>query len=339
MRARLHEARGLVEGEQRRRGRRRARARRSPGARCARAGRRRAPPRTSSSAPAASISSTRASTRSRSASRRAPARRGGAGSAPPGARGRRARRRPAAGPSERTASSARITRRGLARSRRAAVAGSSERSSSTTAPGSRAHAPRAPGARRVGAPGEGEVAERGAQVETGAALDDHGLPRAPSSSITACARLGVLRRPRTRPEAVPRPRGGSGRARAGPAVRLVRQDRQARVDLHRVGGDDLRPEALAQSDGDLGLAEAGGAEQGDDRGPPSTRRGVCAASAHAGGSPSRYRSTVKRSTSKARPGAMPAFCSAMPTCTLTVSMPGRSGSSTPRRKPSATITP
>ncbi len=46
--------------------------------------------------------------------------------------------------------------------------------------------------------------------------------------------------------------------------RLVGEDRQPAIDLHRVGRDDLGAEQLGQRDGDLGLAQAGRPEQRDD---------------------------------------------------------------------------
>ncbi len=68
-------------------------------------------------------------------------------------------------------------------------------------------------------------------------------------------------------------------------ARLVREDRQAAVDLHGVGHDDVGVEALGEGQCDLRLAERRGPEERDDRSRPRP----------ATPSPSAYRSTVKRS--------------------------------------------
>jgi len=116
--------------------------------------------------------------------------------------------------------------------------------------------------RGVGPAGEREPAERGAQVQSGAALDDD---RHATGQDVVDGRVGGLGVGGHRPlvprvdeadEVEPGPRHELRR-------RLVGEDRQAAVHLHRVGDDDLGAQALRQRHGDLGLAEARGAEQGD----------------------------------------------------------------------------
>jgi len=48
-------------------------------------------------------------------------------------------------------------------------------------------------------------------------------------------------------------------------ARLVGEQRQAGVDLHGVGRDDLAAQQLCEADGDLGLAQGGGSDQCHDR--------------------------------------------------------------------------
>ena len=53
-----------------------------------------------------------------------------------------------------------------------------------------------------------------------------------------------------------------------PGAGLVGDDREAPVDLHGVGRHDLGVQRFGERHGDLGLAHAGGPEQGDDRRAP-----------------------------------------------------------------------
>ncbi len=54
-------------------------------------------------------------------------------------------------------------------------------------------------------------------------------------------------------------------ARPLSGVGLVGDDRQTRVDLHRVGDDDLGAEPLREAERHLGLAERSGTEESDHR--------------------------------------------------------------------------
>ena len=185
VRARLH-ARGRLGGRELAvEARRRARARRWPAAPCARACPRREHGRHLLERAGgehlvdARVDAPPAAPRDR---RRAARRRGGVGSVLPAATAGRASAAWSGRPAACTASRARSTRRGLRTSRRAQVAGSSAAqlcydSVRVARPARLERFSRASGS---GAGAKREVAERGAQVESRAALDDDrgGPPRA-----------------------------------------------------------------------------------------------------------------------------------------------------------------
>ena len=164
---------------------------------------------------------------------------------------------------------------------------------------------------RVRRLGEGEVAERGAQVQAGASLDDDGPPLC-AQPVDDLVRLPRVLRHR---ELVLRRHEADEVARRELAgLGLIGDDREPAVDLHGVGHDDRGAEARGEHGGDGGLAERRRPEQGQDRRRWRRTRVVCSpghASSARGGSPSRYRVTVKRSTSNGSVGPIPAFCKAM----------------------------
>ena len=102
-----------------------------------------------------------------------------------------------------------------------------------------------------------EVGERSAEIEAGAADDDRRAP------LGECAVDGLVRETLVlgdgafvveRPDADERGRSGG----------LVREDRQALVDLHRVGRDDLRRDGVCDRLGDGRLPARRGAKDAND---------------------------------------------------------------------------
>ncbi len=112
---------------------------------------------------------------------------------------------------------------------------------------------------------EPQVDERRTQVEAAAADEDRGPARARSSSIAACASAAYS------PTAPTWSSGQMPTSRCGAASRSSsesagRSGSAARVQAHRVGGDDLAADALGERDRSRGLARGRWPEEGDDRG-------------------------------------------------------------------------
>ena len=104
--------------------------------------------------------------------------------------------------------------------------------------------------------GSANVGQRGLEPEPGAADDDRRPPRGGDLVDRRVRELLVLA---DRALAVERPDADEPRAGV-----LVRQDRQAAVDLHRVGGDELGRDPLRDRLGDGRLARRGRAEDRED---------------------------------------------------------------------------
>ncbi len=201
-----------------------------------------------------------------------------------------------------------MTRRGLRLSTRTNASGSRRRSSSATASGSCRHHSSS-SARISGSDGGAKSRSPRAarKIETRSALQDDGPAGGPQTvdhrvGLSGVFGDGEVSLRRHEPDEVVARSGALG------LVRLVGDDRQPRVDLHRVGDDNLRAEPLGQPDRDLRLAQRGRPEQRDQRRlrhrphprrrsprrpPPSRPRGR-----HRLDSPSTQRVTRKRSRSQ-----------------------------------------